>query len=136
CTSPLRGQRVEAGIAPDVEHGAAGKRWREEMPELTRLDRRIVAEEVVRCGPYAGQLEIVKPGAELRNSPRDVLPRKGRRLDRSAHRPASSDSMCTPGSGRRSGRLRGSGTAMGCAGACSASSAEAARKPLSVPTST
>ncbi len=64
--------RIEAAVAPDVEHGASlqivGQRVRESAP----FDRRVVAEEMIGCGRMSAQIDVVEPLAEVGDPLRDV----------------------------------------------------------------
>src|SRR5205085_2311210 len=56
--------RIEAGIASDVEHRLAGEVGRHGVGEALPLDVRVVAEEVIGRGLHAGEVDVVKPAAE------------------------------------------------------------------------
>src|SRR5690606_41637535 len=62
----------------------AGEIVRQCAGELLPLEARVVAQEVIRRGLHAGQVEVVEPGAELCDSPLDLPSRVGRGSGRHA----------------------------------------------------
>src|SRR3982751_4682765 len=62
-------QRVESGVAADVEHGLAGEISRNCVREAAPLHSRIIAEEMVGGGAHATEVEILKPVAQLMDAP-------------------------------------------------------------------
>src|SRR5690606_35541891 len=64
-TPPLHLDRVEAGIAPDVENRLSAEIFRDCILELPPFHMRIVAEKMVRRSGDAVELDIVEPGPEL-----------------------------------------------------------------------
>lgn len=65
CIAPLHFQRVEAGIAADIENAAALEVIGDDMPEALPLEPRIVAKEVIGGRLDATDPQVVEPGAEL-----------------------------------------------------------------------
>ena len=71
--APLHLDRVESGIAADVEDGPAAQICGQRIGETAPLHRWVITEEVLRGGLDAAQIEIVKPFAELAHAPLDRL---------------------------------------------------------------
>src|SRR5690606_3876051 len=63
--SALHLERVEPGVAADVEHALTGEIRRQRIGEALELRARVVAEEVLRSGLDAVEHEVVKPWIEL-----------------------------------------------------------------------
>ncbi len=63
--APLHLDRVEAGVAADIEHGLAAQVRRERVGEVTPLDGGVVAQEMVGRGLNPAQVEVVEPLAEV-----------------------------------------------------------------------
>ena len=62
--APLHLDRIEAGIAADVEHGSAGEIGRDRVGESPPFDSGIVAQEVVGRRFDPGKLDVVEPRPE------------------------------------------------------------------------
>src|ERR1051326_2977035 len=71
--APLHFQRIEPGIAADIEDGLAGEVGRDRIREMPPLYRRIVTEKIVRGGFHPVQVEIVEPRAERRHPLADLV---------------------------------------------------------------
>src|SRR6185437_5015828 len=63
--APLHFERIEAGVAADIEHCFPAQIPRNRMLETLPLEARIVTEKMVRRGLDAVEIEIVKLVAEL-----------------------------------------------------------------------
>ncbi len=62
--APLHLQRKESAIAADVQHRPAAQIMRNGVCIAAPLDVGVIAQEMVRRGPHAHQLHVVKPGAQ------------------------------------------------------------------------
>ena len=65
-------QRIEAGVAADVEHALA-RNVREGMSEAGELVGGIVVEEVIRRGAHAAQVHVVEPVAQFGDTGADPV---------------------------------------------------------------
>ena len=91
--APLHLQRVEPGVAADVEHAPPTQVGRDRVREALPLDVGVVAQEVLGRGPHPAEVHVVEPGPELVDPAPDQLLLGGRGLV--GHR--------GPGPSRRSG---------------------------------
>jgi hypothetical protein len=66
--------RVEAAVAADVEHGLAREVLRDRVREAAPFDGGVVAEEMVRGGPGAVEVDVVEPGPERLRPALDLVP--------------------------------------------------------------
>lgn len=81
--APLHLDRVEAGVATDIEHGLAAEVPRHTGRDMPPENRGVVAQKVSRRRLHAGQVDIVEPIAQRGDTALDV-----RRGDREiGHRP-------------------------------------------------
>src|SRR3954471_21697213 len=80
-TSTLHLDRVEAGVAADVEHAQPAQVIGQCVREALPFDVGVVAQEMFGCGPDAAQLHVVEPGAELDDAAGELVG--------AVHRPAS-----------------------------------------------
>jgi hypothetical protein len=63
--TPLHLDRIEAGVAADVEHALAGEIGRQCRRETTIFEAGIIAQEMVRRGPQPiTQIDVLEPGRE------------------------------------------------------------------------
>jgi hypothetical protein len=73
CAAALHFNRVEAGIAADIEYCFAGKIVRQCMGKALELHIGIIAEEVIGSGFDTVQIYIVEPLPELLYLPRNLV---------------------------------------------------------------
>src|SRR5205085_11979243 len=66
--APLHLDGEEAGVATDVENGLAAQVPRDRVLDAAPEIARVVAEEVVRRGVHAAQIEVVEPIAQRADS--------------------------------------------------------------------
>src|SRR5205823_8424127 len=69
--------RVEAGVAADVEHAFAAEVPGQLRREAAELGAGIIAEEMVGRGPRAAEIDVVKPGAERDDARFEIGTRHG-----------------------------------------------------------
>src|ERR1044071_9195493 len=62
--APLHFQRIEPGVAADIENALAGEVSRDRIREMPPLHRRVVTEKMVGGGFHSVQVQIVEPLAE------------------------------------------------------------------------
>ncbi len=65
--------RIETGVAADIEHACAFEIGRNRVGEARPLDVRIIAQEVRGRGADAGEVEIMKPLAEFPDAVTDLV---------------------------------------------------------------
>src|SRR5690606_16550664 len=102
--------RIEARVAPDVEHRLAAQIARDGGLEPPPFEGRVVAEEMVRRGAHAAEVEVVEPRPERLDPRRDLGPR-----ERAPRRGAQGAPSSSPAATRRaSSSATSDATAGGC----------------------
>src|SRR5690606_16569181 len=71
--APLHLDGKEAGVAADVEHGAAVQVRRQRRRDASPLEAGIIAEEMVGSRADAAEVDIVEPVAELGHAPANLV---------------------------------------------------------------
>jgi hypothetical protein len=74
CATPFHLDAVKPGVAADIEHAFAGKIIGYGVRKLPPFDCGIVAKEVMRRGPEAVQVDVLKPRGEIIDLPLQVAP--------------------------------------------------------------
>jgi hypothetical protein len=112
--APLHLDRVEAGVAPDVEHGLAPEIGRDRALEAAPFQRGVVPQEMVRRRLHAVQIEVMEPLPERRHARRDLVP--GERAPRRLRAPAQGALHAAGAAGAATARRASSSARSGAIG--------------------
>ena len=82
CPAALHFDGVEAGIAPNIEHGFAAKIGWKSIGKLAPFHLGIIAQEMIGRSPHALQIQIMEPLSQLAHATLDFLGRQDRLFHR------------------------------------------------------